>query len=129
MSIEKITDKDFTKLTGHRLSNVSLLNLFNILEDTQEREKFLNIFRSYSLNEKIKSNTSFYETYEVDNDDWWDNISYKYYETPALWWVIPLMNDINNPFEEKNEPGDNLKILRGVYLYQLLKEIKIVSST
>ena len=128
MSLIPITDKSFKDLTDHILSNMSFLNLFNILEDQEDREKLLNIFRTYSLNEKVKGNTSFFETYEVDNDDWWDNIAYRFYGTPTLWWLIPLVNDVVNPFEEKLDPGQNLKIIRELYIYQLTKELRITSE-
>lgn len=114
------TNKTFLEVTKKRLSNTSFLRLFNILQDSEE---FMNIFRSYTLNEDVTSETVFYEMYEIDHNDWLDNISYKYYNTPYLWWVIALMNNINNPFEDL-QPGYTLKILKTEHLYQLLSEIR-----
>jgi nucleoid-associated protein YgaU len=117
---------DFYKNTGHRLSSSSLLRLFNLLRDHDET-KFMNIFRSYSLNDDVVEDTVYYNSYEVENDDWWDNISFKYYGTPNLWWVICMMNNITNPFEEIN-PGDNIKILKSEFLYQFLQDVEGMSS-
>ena len=118
MTVTRI-DKTFYEETGTRLSNVSYLKLFNLLKDT-DNTKYLNIWRSFELNDEVTDETVFYLSYEVADDDWWDNISYYYYETPFLWWVIALMNDVQNPFEEL-EVGSNIKILREEYLYQLIK--------
>jgi len=116
----------FYEITGNRLSNLSYLKLFNILEDT-DGTRYLNIWRSYSLNDELTDDTVYYESYEVDNDDWWDNISYYNYETPRLWWLCALMNDIMNPFEEL-EAGDNIKILRDTYIYQLIRELETIQE-
>lgn len=125
MTVTRI-DKTFYEETGTRLSNVSYLKLFNLLKDT-DNTKYMNIWRSYELEAKITDETVFYMTYEVANDDWWDNISYFFYETPFLWWVIALMNEVQNPFEELEE-GSNIKVLRDEYLYQLIKEIENIQE-
>jgi hypothetical protein len=100
-------DKTFYEETGNRLSNISYMRLFNMLQDS-DGTKYLNIWRSFVLNEAVTDDTVFYESYEVNNEDWLDNIAYYYYEAPGLWWVIAMMNDIVNPFEEL-EPGSNIR--------------------
>jgi len=125
MSVTKL-DKTFYEITGNRLSNLSYLNLFNILEDT-DGTRYMNIWKSYNINDEIKEDTVFYEPYDVDNDDWWDNISFYSYETPKLWWIFPLMNDIFNPFEDI-EPGDSIKILRDDNIYQLISELETIQE-
>jgi len=125
MSITYLTSS-FYELTGHRLNNASQLWLFNPLRDSDGNE-FMNVFRSYTLNDEIMSDTMYYFTHKAENDEWWDNISSLYYGTPTLWWVICLMNDIINPFEEL-EGGQEVKIMKETHLYQLLKEIKDISE-
>jgi hypothetical protein len=121
-----IIDKTFYEETGNRLSNISYLRLFNMLKDA-DGTKYLNIWRSFVLNEDVTDDTVFYETYDVGNEDWWDNIAYYYYEAPGLWWVIAMMNDVVNPFEEL-EIGSNIKILKDRYLYQLFKEMEAIKD-
>lgn len=118
--------KSFYELTNHRLNNASQLWLFNPLED-DDGYRFMNIFRSYELNEEIMNDTMYYFTHKAENDEWWDNISSSYYGTPNLWWVVCLMNDVINPFEEL-EAGQEIKIMKEEHLYQLLKEIKDISE-
>jgi hypothetical protein len=125
MAVTALED-NFYDITGDRLSSASYLNLFNLLEDT-DKTRYMNIWRSFTINEDVTQATIFYETHEVDNDDWWDNISYYYYGTPKLWWVVAMMNSVMNPFEEL-EVGTNIKILREEYIYQLLKEMENIQG-
>lgn len=122
----KTTNKTFYDETGEKLKNTSQLKLFNILKDTNN-DKFMNIFRSFSLNDSILADAVTFDTYEVSNDEWWENISYEYYGTPDLWWVIALMNNVVNPFEELEE-GDNIKLLREQYLYVLFSDIEGIAD-
>lgn len=119
-------NKTFYEEVGRRLRNTSQLKLFNILKDS-DGDKFMNIFRSFSLNEDILADAATFDTYEVSNDDWWENISYEYYGTPFLWWVIALVNEVVNPFEELEE-GDNIRILREQYLYVLFTDIENIAD-
>lgn len=119
--------KDFYEVTGRRLSNSSILKLFNIVMDRINETTYLNIFNSYSINEDAINDAYFYEVYIVEENDWWENIAYKQYENPQLWWIIAMVNNINNPFEELS-PGDRLKIIRKEYLYNILKEISEIGN-
>lgn len=125
MAVTKSTES-FYESTGRKISNNSQLKLFNILRD-HDTTKFINIWRSFSLNDDATTNILYYDTYEVGSDAWWDNISYDIYGTPELWWVVAMMNDVVNPFEELEE-GSNIKYLREDYLYVLFKDIERLSD-
>lgn len=120
-------DETFYEASNRRLSNISQLRLMNVLQDLSDNVKFLNIFRSYSLNESVIADIVFYDLYSVDNDDWWDNISYKFYGNPNLWWLVAIMNNTVNPFEELEE-GTEIKILRKQYLYTVLSDMENISD-
>lgn len=120
MSTNKATD-NFFDLTDHTLLNSSFLRMFNILDD--DGTKFLNIFRSYSINDSVKNDIVFYDTYEIDNKDFWENIADKVHDNINLWWVVCLINNIINPFEEL-EDGQNIKILRNYYISYLMREMR-----
>jgi hypothetical protein len=127
MAVSNYTDKSFFELTGVEKSTYSFLRLFNTLLDEDRETKFLNIFRSYIANEDIFSDISFFETYEVSNGEYWDNVSYNLYKTPYLWWVIALLNNVSNPFEELDD-GDQLNVLREEYIYQLTADLEKVAE-
>lgn len=125
MAVTKATES-FYDVTGKRLGGNSQLKLFNILRD-HDTTMFINIWRSFSLNDDITTDILYYDTYEVGSDVWWDNISYDIYGTPELWWIVAMMNDVVNPFEELEE-GSNIKYLREEYLYVLFKDIERLSD-
>jgi hypothetical protein len=96
--------------------------------DEEEKIFFLNIFRNYKMNTTMNQNfLNFYETLEVEDIDWFDNIAYDIYENQGLWWIVPLANNVLNPFEEI-EPGQQMNIIKREHIYQLLKEIKNIAS-
>ena len=113
--------KSFLELTSKRLPTSSRLRLANILKD-EDNERFLNFFRSFILVDSVKERVSFYHTHNAEADEWWDNISYKYYDTTALWWLVCFMNDTVNPYEEIDE-GQQIKVLRRDYLYIVFKNL------
>ena len=122
----KVTDT-FFQLTGNQISNTSYMRLFNILLDTDRETKFMNIFKSVKINEDAQTDILAYDTYEVSEDEFWDNISYTVYGTPFLWWVIALMNNVTNPFEEL-VAGTNIKILKPQNLQILFTDMDRISE-
>lgn len=126
MAIKKITDKSFEEITQHELSNVSLLNLFNILQD-EDDNYFLNIFKSYTFNQDLIKDIIYYTTYTMDDPSWFDIISYNMYKSPILWWFVCITNNILNPFED-GEPGKNLKILKEFILPTVIRDIKDIAG-
>ena len=113
---------------GKRIKNTSPLKLYNILRDLTDDIKYINIFKSYVINETNFDDERFYSEHQVDSSDWWDSISYEYYETDNLWWMIAMTNYVVNPFEGLEE-GTSLKILKPDYVYKLLKEVEKVGSS
>jgi len=123
MTVSRVTDQDFEEITGHILSSISFLKMFPILQDTEDNEMFIDIFRSYSVFDDTLSNASYFNTYACKNEDWWDNISAEIYNTPSLWWMVCLVNNIVNPFEEM-ESGKLIQVLSIDYVPQLVREIR-----
>lgn len=120
-------DTTFYKSTGKRLSSISSLKLYPIFLDNDRETKFLNLFRSYRLNEDVITNVVFYDTYEVSNNEYWDDVAFNLYGIPQLWWVVALINNVVNPFEEL-EDGDTLKVLRENYIYTLMNDLESLSE-
>jgi len=121
-----IVSESFYDLTGCTLSTSSFLNMFNILKDP-DGTRYINVFRYYVLGTKITSSSTYYYTYEVGNSDWWEYISYSYYTNVYLWWILAMMNDVVNPFEELEE-GDLLKVLKTEYVLQIVSEVGTVGD-
>jgi hypothetical protein len=127
MTITK-ESKTFRTLTGHTLKDQSFSRMFNILVDHDRTTRFMNIFKSYTFNSDLDYAVSFYTTHEVGDNEWWDNISQRYYRTPYFWWVVASFNGVINPFEGPIS-GTNLKILKPAYIYSLLRDLDSISAT
>lgn len=127
MAVAEYNDKSFAELTGNDKNTFSFLRLFNTLLDEDRETKFLNIFRSYIINEDSFRDVSFFDSYEVSNGEYWDNVSYNLYNSPFLWWVIALLNNITNPFEELTD-GQELNVLRDNYVYQLISDLERIAE-
>lgn len=109
----------YNRITGKSLINNSQLAPFNLLLDS-DKNKFFNLFRSFKMS---NLDITYFIIHESDGRERWDSLSYQYYNTPYLWWTIPLVNKIENPFEIP-EVGTNVKILKQDYVYNLLLEMK-----
>lgn len=119
-------NKSFIELTGIRLPTNSFLNMFNILRNHDD-DIFLNVFKSYIISNDILNKDELFEIYVAEAEDWWDNISYKYYKTASLWWLVAMVNGVNNPFEDMYE-GRSIKVLKRNHLYQIFKDMKDIAE-
>lgn len=114
-------DTTFTR----KLPQTSMLRLYNILID-DNGDRFCNITRTYQTNPELQRQ-DIYEIYTVEEEDWWDTISFRFYETPYLWWIAPVINNITNPFETL-EVGSQLKILRYSYIPQIFEDLSVIEE-
>lgn len=120
-------NESYRNVTNKKLSNTSQIKMFNILRDLQDDELFINIFRSYVLNESVFDNERYYELHEVTSTDWFDSIAHEYYQNHNLWWLVAMTNNIVNPFEGLNE-GDFIRVLKPEHIYKILKEIQYIGQ-
>jgi nucleoid-associated protein YgaU len=107
-----------------KLSLYRYENFFNIYEDSSNNFKYYNILRSINL--IPSTGTDAEESYTVKYNDTWLLISYKYYNTMDLWWLVCAYNQIKNP-TKMPEPGTLIKLLKpsfvGMVIEELLKQI------
>ena len=121
------TNTSLSTEIGKTIYASSQLTMFNVLKDFESNSKLLNIWKTFSIRENVTESIIYYDSYTVQATDWWDSISYYVYGECNYWWVIALVNGIINPFEELY-PGMQLKILKKKYMYQLIKEIRVLST-
>lgn len=69
-------------------------NIFNVYLDRDDMY-FYNILQTISFPTNLPK--GYYNEYNVVYGDTWPLISYKNYNTPNLWWIILLANNIINP--------------------------------
>lgn len=82
-------------------------NLFNVYQDEDGNY-------SFSINRTLNLGTDqmydgFYSTYELEEDMFLTTLSYRFYKTIDLWWLICKTNGISDP-TLKIAAGTRLKI-------------------
>lgn len=104
----------------------SKINLFS--EIIYDNQTALNIFSKYKIFSNYNTNLKFYIEYIVAENDRWDLIAHKIYRSYNLWWVIAMLNNIKNPFEEL-QTGQILKVIDPSYLPEIMIQIRKAQQT
>ena len=92
-----------------RSGTKSIINILGYVEYNDET--ITNIFKKFSINQSDLLSVNFYDEYIVQSADRWDTISFMFYNTTTLWWLIANYNGILNPFTEL-VIGEKIKIVK-----------------
>ena len=95
-------------------------NFYNIYQDS-DGYYFFNITKTVIFPEDLKQDK--YKEYVVLPKDMWTTISYKFYNTIKLWWLICVSNNIENPIIMP-KVGNVIKILNGDVVKEVLIKIR-----
>lgn len=96
-------------------------NIFKMYK-TDYNQYYYNILNTVQFPENL--NPSVYYEITVSSKMPWTMISFNEYETMDLWWLICLVNKIDNPLDFA-AVGQILKIIRKEFLKFILDEIRI----
>ena len=111
--------QDFNDLPD--LSIYRYENFLNIYLDG-DQNKFYNLLRS--INIFPANDTSVEDEYTVGLNDTWILISYKYYGTIFLWWLVCEYNRIQDS-TKLPEPGTKIKLLKRNYVSSVISNLEI----
>lgn len=113
--------------SSHEFPVTSFMNFFkNIIYDENQVANYsLDIWDAFVISPFFKEDLSYFLTHVVVQGDNWVQLANKYYRNDRLWWVIPLFNDIENPFlifdkDLFDEGISELKVLRPEYIEQII---------
>ena len=104
-----------------QLDMYNFANLLNIVIDSNK--SYFNCTKTIKFRNLNKISPSLFNYYVVKQGDTWTNISYKFYNTYKLWWLICKFNDVTNPFIALNN-GLVIKIPNQKLVQQILEMIK-----
>ena len=112
-----------TKFKGelNPLDENNFANLFSVVY--LGNNSYFNINKTINIKNVNDIDSSKYFTYEIVEGDTWTSISFKFYNTYKLWWLICKFNNIINPFTELTV-GTFIKILKPNYADMILKNIR-----
>lgn len=106
--------KDLPQLSVYRFEN-----FLNIYTD-ENQQRFYNLLRGINI---IPANDSSLEdTYYVELHDTWLYISYQYYGTIYLWWLVCEYNRVANPVNGPT-PGSTIKLLKKDYVWSIITNL------
>lgn len=74
-------------------------NIFNVYQTEEETGKkyYYNILQTIAFPQNLPP--TMFQAYNIQRNDTWPLISFKFYNTPNLWWLILLANNIVNPIK------------------------------
>lgn len=104
-----------------KLDQYDFANFFNVINLGEK--SYFNINKTITFDNMDDMSESYYSTYIVKGGDTWTGISFKFYNTIKLWWLICKINNIKNPFTELTE-GKRIKILEQSIVNDILNSIK-----
>lgn len=104
------------------LPNLSMYryeNFFNIYKD-DDNYRFYNLLKSINIfpSKNSEAEDEYYTTF----NDTWHLISYKYYNTMDLWWLVCAYNEIQNPVKMP-EIGTKIRILKTGYVSRVVSAL------
>jgi hypothetical protein len=94
-------------------------NFFNVYND-KDGTRFYNLLRS--INIFPANDSSVEDSYQVKTNDNWLLISYKYYGTIYLWWLVCEYNRVKNPSLQP-ETGTTIKLLKSNYVWAIISNL------
>lgn len=105
----------------------SLSQLFVTVEYDDEQQ-IMDIWSAYEVVARYKGKAKYYYERVMPDNMTLEELSYDLYETPTLWWLIALFNDIVDPFTalSKDSVGNEqvLKIIKPNFLPDIFYAIK-----
>lgn len=102
-----------------RLTNENYENIFDVFTDEDDRY-FYNLLQTISFPQNLPE--GYFDSYSITYGDTWPFISYKAYNTPNVWWVILLANNIKNPITTLI-PGTTIKLPKMQLVKIILAEL------
>lgn len=106
--------KELPKLTSENYENI-----FDLYTD-EDGHYYYNLLQTISFPQNLPD--GYYDLYDIVYGDTWPFISYKVYNTPNVWWIILLANNIKNPITTL-VPGTQVKVPKMRVVKVILAEL------
>jgi hypothetical protein len=107
------------------LKRESLANLFNVYDEPKlgDNHKTYSVNRTVNFEAIATASPSIVSKYQITLNDAWTSISFKFYGTENLWWIICKTNGIIDPTASPVD-GDVINIIKQEFLQTILSEIR-----
>lgn len=101
------------------LSEYRYENIFKVYK-TADNQYWYNILKKVNITDGL--NDDLFYSIITNQQTPWTNISYRAYQTVELWWLIMLVNKLNNPLIIPS--NSTVKILKPEYVQSVISQIK-----
>jgi nucleoid-associated protein YgaU len=81
---------------------------------------FYNLLANINLVPANNSNAE--DSYTIKHTDTWASISFNYYNTMDLWWLVCAYNQVKNPTTIP-APGTVIKLLKATYVSTVIDQL------
>lgn len=109
------------------IETVSYENFFklHIAEEGGNEKVFFNLLKKIYLVDKSSDlNPKYFDTYVIDVDLPWVILSYNIYNTLNLWWLLCIVNNIQDPTKNP-EQGSYIKVIKPQYVELVVNTINL----
>lgn len=89
------------------LDKYNFARLFDVIQ--RSNNSYFNLCKTIRFNNINSMLPKYYANYEVKPKDTWTNLSYKFFNTYKLWWLLCKFNDVKDPFTQLTQ-GKIIKI-------------------
>jgi len=113
------------------LESISALNFANIF-NVYDEPKLGATFKTYNINRTLNftdldktstDNNGLFTPHRVESGDTWTTLSFKFYQTIELWWLVAKVNNIIDPTEDPTI-GSVIRILKSDTVNDILTSIR-----
>lgn len=109
------------KLSKPIIDMYQMSSLFNLYED-DDGMSFYNLLKRININVDNFDDQEVFIPYNITPGDSFTLLAHKFYGNLKLWWVICLLNKIDNPFK-RLEIGKRIYLLQPSYMASLLNNL------
>lgn len=120
--------KQFEIAELEKISALNFANIFNVNDEPKlgVNYKTYNINRTLNfldLDESSTDNNALFESYRVNSGDTWTIISFKFYQTIELWWLVCKINNVIDPTTDPIV-SKKIKVLKSSVVNEILTSIR-----
>jgi hypothetical protein len=105
---------------SYKITPQNYENIFNVYQD-EDGFYYYNILKT--VNFPAELDPSVFQEYTTGYNDTWPIISWKFYHSVKLWWLICAANQIVNPVEQP-KAGTVLKIINSTVARNILNNLE-----
>jgi hypothetical protein len=116
MALQPLKQNQISDLPN--LTDYDLENIFSVY--LEKGVYFYNLLNTMNFPTPSNLRPDLYGTYTVKQHDIWPRISYKLYGSVSIWWLLCILNQIQNPLIMP-EPGTEIFVFTSSAVNQVLQ--------